>query len=315
MSVVEDSVAEHKFDYNAPQPLGVKIGFLLERLGFMQLRRVQGELIDFNGNDVLDSLIGLTSVHRENGCNGVKYLCVMGSRYSENYRKIGVDSKTTEIFVVGNPSCEFCHQLNAEFGQKEKRAFLECSGLPGDKDLFSLFISPSLLSTNQVKEIMMVIDTISRVKDDIHFAVKLHPKTTRQSVCAVRDALGNLDGKATLFTDFTDDVFNAKLIKCSRAVVQKQSTLGFLALIFRVPILSYNLIDTNYHDDLFKMLNISVHSETVDQMMEAVAMLDDPVALASYLKHMSKMEEEYCRFEESPCDNIVAIIDRHFRTK
>ena len=161
----------------------------------------------------------------------------------------------------------------------------------------------------------MVIDTISRVKDDIHFAVKLHPKTTRQSVCAVRDALGNLDGKATLFTDFTDDVFNAKLIKCSRAVVQKQSTLGFLALIFRVPILSYNLIDTNYHDDLFKMLNISVHSETVDQMMEAVAMLDDPVALASYLKHMSKMEEEYCRFEESPCDNIVAIIDRHFRTK
>ena len=314
LSVIEDSVAEHKFDYDAPQTMGVRVGFLLNRLGILRLRRVQGVLINFNGNDVLESLIGLKSVHRENGCNGLRYLCVMGSKYLENYREIGVDPRTTEISVVGNPSYEFCYQLNSEFDQKEKQAFLEGSGLPPGRTLFSLFISPSSLSKDQINEIMMVIDTIAGVEDSAHFAVKLHPKTKAQSVCAVKDAMARLEGKVTLFTEFTDDVFNAKLVKCSKAIVQKQSTLGFLALIFRVPILSYNLVDTNYHDDLFKMLDISVHSETESQLREAIGMLDDPVALAAYLKYMGKMEKQYCRFEESPCDNVIAIIDRHFRS-
>jgi len=315
LSVVEDSIAEHRFDHDAPMTIGMRMGFLLDKLGIVRLRRIRGELIDFNGNDVLESLIGLKSVHRENGCNGVRHLCVMGSKYVENYREVGVDPRTTEISVVGNPSYEFCHQLHIEFDEAEKQAFLEESRIPVDKSLFSLFISPSSLSVEQVGEIMMVIDTIADVEQDAHFAVKLHPKTTEHSVRAVNEAMARLDGRATLFTQFKDDVFNAKLIKCSKAIVQKQSTLGFLALIFRVPILSYNLVTTDYHDDLFKLLGISIHSENEDELKAAVGMLNDPANLNAYFEHMNKMEEEYCRFEKSPCDNVISIIDRHFCAK
>lgn len=128
----------------------------------------------------------------------------------------------------------------------------------------------------------------------------------------VSDAIIRHRGNITLFTEFKDDVFNAKLIICSKAIVQKQSTLGFLAMIFRVPILSYNLVKTDYHDDLFKLLGISIHSENKQELISAIGMIEDPLTLAAYKEHLNKMEDDYCRFEESPCDNVVAIIDRHF---
>ena len=313
LSVIEDSIAEHKFDYDAPRKLGIRFGFMLDRLGIVKLRRVRGELINFNRDDVIESLLGLKSIHRENGCNGIRHLCVMGSQYLNNYREIGVDPRKTEISIVGNPSYEFCHQLHKEFGKEQKRCFLRGNGLPEDRILYSFFISPSSLSVEQINEIMIAVNTIGLIDDKAHFIVKLHPKTTTQSVKAVREALVNVESRATLFTEFTDDVFNAKLIKSSRAIIQKQSTLGFLALIFRVPILSYNFIDTDYHDDLFKLLKISFHSESEDDLKASIRMLDDPIVMKAYFKRMKHMEEKYCRFEKSPCDNIVAVIDRHFR--
>ncbi len=312
LSVVEDSLAEHRFNFEAPKTIGIRIGCLLDKLGILKLRRVRGELIDFNGYDVLESLLGLKSVHRENGCNGVSHLCVMGSKYVENYLKIGVDPLKTEISVVGNPSYEFCYQLQINFNDAEKVLFLEENGLPLGVPIFSLFISPSSLSNEQVDEIMMVIDTISSAEKMAHFVIKLHPKTTTRSVRKVSDAITRPGRAVSLFTEFKDDVFNAKLIICSKAIVQKQSTLGFLAMIFRVPILSYNLVKTDYHDDLFKLLGISIHSENKQELISAIGMIEDPLTLAAYKEHLNKMEEDYCRFEESPCDNVVSIIDRHF---
>lgn len=312
LSVVDDSVAEHSFNFDSQMTIGIKLGFLLEKLGILRLRRVRGELIDFNGYDVLESLVGLKSVHRENGCNGVSHLCVMGSKYVENYLQVGVDPLKTEISVVGNPSYEFCYQLKNDFNDAERKLFLEENRLPQGVPIYSLFISPSSLTREQVEEIMMVIDTIANAEKLAHFIIKLHPKTTTTSVLKVSDAITRYGRNITLFTEFKDDVFNAKLIICSKAIVQKQSTLGFLAMIFRVPILSYNLVKTDYHDDLFKLLGISIHSENEQELISAVGMIEDPLTLAAYKEHLHKMEEAYCRFEESPCDNVVAIIDRHF---
>ena len=313
LSVIEDSIAEHKFDHNAPRKLAIRFGFMLDRLGIVKLRRVRGELINFNRDDVIESLLGLRSIHRENGCNGIQHLCVMGSEYLNNYREIGVDHRKTEITIVGNPSYEFCYQLHKEFGKEQKREFLQENGLPENQILYSFFISPSSLTEEQINEIMIVVNTISMIDDKAHFVVKLHPKTNTQSVKAVREALVKFEGEVTLFTEFTNDVFNAKLIKCSRAIIQKQSTLGFLALIFRVPILSYNLIDTDYHDDLFKLLGISFHNESEGDLKASLRMLDDQIVMKAYFKRMKNMEEKYCRFEKSPCDNVADIIDRHFR--
>ena len=162
---MKDSLAEHIFKDDIPKTTGVKIGLLLDEIGILSLSRVRGELIAFNGKDVLDSLLGLKSIHRENGCNGLRYLCVMGSKYKENYYDIGVDPLKTEICVVGNPSYEFCFEMN-RFKGNQKRAFLKNSGLPLDKPIFSLFISPSSLSSEQIKEIIMVIGKIAVVEED-----------------------------------------------------------------------------------------------------------------------------------------------------
>ena len=43
-------------------------------------------------------------------------------------------------------------------------------------------------------------------------------------------------------TEYTGDEVNARLVMAANAIVQKQSTVGFLVLLMRTPIISYNLI-------------------------------------------------------------------------
>ena len=68
---------------------------------------------------------------------------------------------------------------------KNKRVFLQGNGLPEDES-YIRFISPSSLSVEQINEIMIAVNTIGLIDDKAHFIVKLHPKTTTQSVKAVR---------------------------------------------------------------------------------------------------------------------------------
>lgn len=313
MSVLEDSVDEHKFVVNNKATLGVSIGLLFEKLKFIKLSRVNGKLIRFNGLTVLDHVLNIASIHNENGCNGIAHLCVMGDQYVKNYRAVGVDPEKTEITVTGNPSYEFCWNLKKNFSAKKREKFLLENDLPFLQPIFSFFVSPSSLSVQQLDEIEMAIESIQCAESSAYFVIKLHPKINASSLEACRQRLKRFQPNMKLISLFASDSFNAKIMLCSKAIVQKQSTLGFLALNCRVPILSYNLIKTDYHDDIFEIFGFSFHCETNEEIKKAVHDLNDKQALDLHLQKLEHKEKMYCRFERSPCQNIADLIaDKYF---
>ncbi len=68
----------------------------------------------------------------------------------------------------------------------------------------------------------------------------------------LRERLKGLGSDLLVITEFGGDAFVAKLVLCSNSLVQKQSTVAFLILVLKAPMISYNLVDTDYEGDIHK---------------------------------------------------------------
>ena len=94
--------------------------------------------------------------------------------------------------------------------------------------------------------------------------------------------------------------------------MQKQSTVGFIALMYLVPIISYNVYRTDYSDQLYEPLGISNHCNDLVQVFEAVKCMDSNVYLKKIQARQNASRDDYCQLHPSPCKNIVSVIQNHF---
>ena len=185
--------------------------------------------------------------------------------------------------------------------------------VPDEAELFSLFLSPSSFNHSSVLEIRDVLETVCAHTKNAWFVMKFHPKTAQGEPGKVRAALGGYAARVTMVTAYAGDEWNARLVLASNCLLQKQGTVGFIAMMHRIPILSYDLRTTEYFDDMYEKIGGSFHATNRDELGENLRLLDTEQG-RERLVHMQEVAcTKYCLTDCSPCGEISRIIQDHFR--
>jgi len=236
--------------------------------------RYKQNIFHYDHTLLWDRLFGKKSKTNFLGFSPVRHITVPGHKIKDTLIELGLEED--KIKVYGNPSYQFVEDLQDSWNEDQKTKFLKENGLPANQDIYTLFLSPSSFSEKMRKEIIDVVKKIHQVNNNSYFVIKFHPKTVKQDPPKFAEDLSHIKDHFQLITDFHGDLFNAKMMLVSKAIVQKQCTLGMLAIRLKTPIISYNLVKTNYEDDMYKIMKASFHCEDISSVEQAVKDLSNP---------------------------------------
>ncbi len=290
-----------------------KIVKLVERIFKKKLLpRLDNVVLEHNKFWYLDKLFGLKSENLVQGFSGIDYMTVTGEKIKSNLEKAGIPKLGTKIFPVGNPAYDGFLSYATNFDEKKKVDFKLSLELTTDRDLYSMFLSPSYFNANQIRETTLVAESILRFDSEAGIIMKFHPKTEKKFLLEFEKILSKMTTNYKIISGFTGDQFNLDIILSSRCILQKQSTVGFIAMISSVPIISYNLLDTDYYDDMYKFMNASWHCETLEELSNSLEALNNDDRLEKLKERQEIATENFCIVNESSIDSIVNIINGHF---
>lgn len=303
LSDVDAKTSSHRFLQMMDRQFGGKL-----------LPRANGRFLRYGKKWLIDRFMGYRGQNGQQGFSGIRYLTVMGDEIKANYQRLGVGIplSPTEILVTGSPNYESLMDLPVRFGEENRRALRTSLGVPLDTFVFSFFLSPSSFSDEQIAEISEVVAALASVRPDAWFVLKFHPKTRLGEPERVLTSLGMSGARTTMVTEFGGDEWNGKLVLASDCLVQKQSTVGYLAMIYGVPVLSYNLRPTDYDDDMYRLIGGSYHAESRTKLIANLEMLENGDGRRRLAALQAEACRKFCRTDCSPCGEISAIIQRHF---
>ena len=120
--------------------------------------------------------------------------------------------------------------------------------------------------------------------------------------------LSDLKAQFVISKNFAGDEFNLKLILISEAIFQKQSTVGFIAMQAKTPIISYNLFDTGYFDDLYEILDCSMHCKSIFELDQALLDIKNPIAIEKLTIRQINACDNFCKETNSPHQEIASAL-------
>ena len=258
---------------------------------------------------VIDRIMGYRAQNFYCGFGKVTYLTVSGHQISENYQKCGLESR--KVVVTGNPSYDFVRQLEHCFSDRDRERFRMDLGVSAQNTLFSLFLSPSSFTEAQLSEVLLVVREIGAIVPDSFVILKFHPKTSEDAVTRFRLALEDLGDRVLLITEYLGEEHNVKLILAADYVVQKQSTVGFIAILLRRDLISYNIEETNYEDDMYKVLDASVHVESAPTLRNVLHDIKNG-EFADLRERQREACRRFCLETSEANKNISKVIQRYF---
>lgn len=270
--------------------------------------RFNGKIMKHNFSWYIDKIFGPNVPNHIQGFSGVELITVTGAKIKANLIESGLDDNSINITVTGNPNYEGFASLIKKFTHQEKEIFKDSLGLPKQEKIFTFFLSPSVFSEVQIKEILLVIGRINFTYPDSTIFLKFHPKTFPKYLEIFEQQISALGIKFIIFKNFTGDDFNLKLILISEAIIQKQSTVGFIAMQARTPIISYNIYDTGYFDNLYEILDCSIHCKSMLEVDKALQDIKNPKLLEQLKIRQAKSCEEFCIETDSPNHEIAMAI-------
>jgi hypothetical protein len=279
-------------------------------LGGRYLMRLRDTVLMYDpAHHLIARLFGFWAPNSFSAFCGLDYFTVPGYRYKRNYEELGAPA---EVCVTGSPAYEALFDVAAGFADADRHSLLEELGIPNDRPLATFFLSPSTFSSDQIEEVALVVEAARRWQEDLVVLLKFHPKTEPGAPERFQARLSGLGGDLYLMTRFAGDEFNARLILSSSVVVQKQGTVGFIAMLLKKPMVSYNLLQTDYLDHMYRTLGASFHAEDIGELERCFRRLDDPTELER-LRHMQEEAcREFCLDVPSPCSLISEVIATHF---
>ena len=249
--------------------------YIEKKLNIHILPKAGNYFLKYDRNWIFDKFLGSKRINYLHAFSGISFLTVTGIKIKKNFQKLGVgiNNSKTKIIVSGNPNYENLLSLKNNFTKADKVSFLQKLQIPFGKKVFTLFLSLSSFTKDQFQEIEIILECILKEIKDVWLVVKCHPKAKNSDIVRFNFLLKSKTSNFSLIKQFYGDNWNAKLVMCSFCLVQKQSTVGYLGFIFKIPVLSYNIYDTNYSDDLYKILGGSMHSESLKEFRKNLKLL------------------------------------------
>ncbi len=278
------------------------------------LPRLQENIVTYNKVDIVLFLLGIRPQSLDVGFGPALYDSVCGHQVANNFQQcIGSELNNKKKFIVlGNPSYEGLMDFTEKFPTSARCRYRQSLDIEIEKKVFSFFLSPSTLTDDQIREIKLAVDMIQTFYSDAFFIIKFHPKIDAKSPPRLRQALALPNSDFRFIHGYTGDEENAKLVLISDCLVQKQSTVGYLAMLYRVPIISYNLVATHYVDNMYKYLDGSWHAESTEDFAQALIKLADPESQQQLIQKQKRACHNFCIQTPSPCANISNLIKQHF---
>ena len=274
------------------------------------LPRFMGEVTRHGFHWYVDKLMGMRSSSLMQGFSGIALMTVTGTQVKKNLISAGLNNDPS-IHVIGNPSYDGFLSYARDFADKKKHCFMRSLGFSEDDRLFTLFLSPSKFSKTMVEEIKLVLSTIKDYSGEVAVCLKFHPKTNDLDINIITKTLDSLIDKHCVIKDFTGDAYNLDLVLSSEAVIQKQSTIGYIAMLTNTPIVSYNILDTEYGDDMYKILGCSFHAETVKDLRDNLKKLDNDQELIKLFDLQESACKRFCLKTDSPLENFSNVISSY----
>jgi len=289
-----------------------KVAEYLERIfNIKLLPRLNGIILRHNYFWYLDRLLGLRSENLLIGFSGIGLLTVTGNKIKENLIKLGLPKKT-KISVVGNPSYDNFIEYSIKFTHQNKRDFKKALNLNEDEEMFSLFLSPSSFSDTMIEEIEVVVNAVLFHNPNASICIKFHPKTEAKFYEIFDNFISQKTVNYKLITSFNGDLFNLDMILSSKCILLKQGTIAFIAMLVSAPIISYNLRDTFYHDDMMKTMKASFHSLSFEDILINL----DKLNITSEMKKLERLQvaacDKFCVRTSSSKSQIIEVIDDYF---
>ena len=175
-----------------------------------------------------------------------------------------------------------------------------------------MFLSPSFFSKEQVDEVTIIIETVLAFDSKASLCLKFHPKTEKRFIEIFDNLLSQRTSRYKIISGSTGDKVNLDIVLSSKCIIQKQSTVGFIAMMTSVPMISYNLIETDYYDDMYKYMEASWHCETATEVTNKLSALNDLEEVQKLRGKQQTACSNFCLRNDSATNSIVEIIDKHF---
>ena len=257
---------------------------------------------------LFDKLMGYAPKDRLLG--SAKNLIVPGHTIKKNYRTLCNQSNLTDrnIYVAGMPNYENVFKIKKNWNKKKRKELLLNLGVNYKKNIYTFFLSYSEYDETKIKEISLVINEISKVQNNFYFLLTLHPKTRKENIAKIRYGLGKDYKNCKIIYGKGDEEFNANIILSSYVLLQKQSTIGFLIMLLKKPIISYNILDTQYEDDMYKIMGGSFHCENLSILKKSLKFIKDKKKIQILNKKQKEACYKFCYPFSSPNSQIIKII-------
>lgn len=278
-------------------------GRILPRAGGVVTRYRSPSLI------LIDRLMGFRAAGYLGDFSSPMQRTVTGNQMKDVLVRFGADP--TAVHVVGHPGFDHLFAFRETFGPEERRQFRVAAGIPIGRRTFCFFLSPSSFTAVQLREVIMVIERIFMHDARAHMILKFHPKTVPSSIAAFRTQLHAHGDAITFITAFRGDEHNARLMLASDVLVQKQCSLGLLAMMYERPMISYNIEETEYEDNMYKVLDASLHAESAQELDAALVQLDDPGVMRVLHTRQRSACERFCLATDTASERVAACIVEH----
>lgn len=278
------------------------------------LPKINEEVLQYNGYIIIDRLMGFRSLNYLHGFSRLDYLAVTGERIKRNLHNSGLgnNGQSPKIVVTGSPSYEGIMNIKKNFNEEQRQEIYSKYGFDYDKNIYSFFLSPSSFTMIQINEVIQVISLIRESDKNSVFILKFHPKTRKCDPVKFREKLLTLSGDLVIITEFGGDELNARIILSAKCVLQKQGTVGFIAMLFNMPLISYDLVDTDYYDNMYELIGGSFHCKTKAEILSALKRISTPKGMSELEKIQLEACKELCYPMLSPCSEISKIIKHHY---
>lgn len=271
------------------------------------LPRVGGVVQRYRASHLLvDRCMGFRAENYFGDLRGPVHRTVTGHRIKEHLIAIGASAE--RVHVVGQPGFDQLYHLRETFNATARAQFRRELHVSLNSTMFVLFLSPSRFTTSQLDEIALVIGTITQRCPSAYLVVKLHPKTAGGELERLMQRLEGMRNQIQFITAFMGDAFNAQLILASDWLVQKQCSLGFLAMMYGVPIISYNILTTNYEDEMYAALDGSIHVRSVEQLAAVLDRLDDDAMRRDLRERQRIACERFCLATDTASARVANVV-------